>query len=246
PVVEGNYVYCGDGLDEGGVGVLGHLVCVDAGKIENGKPKLVWETVGTKFGLASPMVHDGKLYIPSDSARLHGFDAKTRKPLGRKANGEIFTYGTVARGSPVWGDGKIYIFDVNGKFHILKHTAEGIKELHEQRFRSTTGAGFVETNGSPAIANGKIYFGTLEAFYCIGTKNGKAGEPPAAPEPKTGGAMAQIQVVPADVVIHPGDSVKFEVRFFDENGDPVTTQTATPKIDWALVTPPKTPAGLQP
>src|SRR5439155_4224718 len=85
-----------------------------------------------------------------------------------------------------------------------------------------------------------------EAFYCIGTKDGKAGSPPAQPTAKAAGAMAQIQVVPADVVIHPGQKAKFDVRFFDENGEPVMTQTATPKIEWALVTPPKTPAGLQP
>jgi outer membrane protein assembly factor BamB len=245
PVVEGTYVYCAHGGENDDVGELGRLVCVDAGNVENGKPKLVWEVVGQKFALSSPLVHDGKLYIPSDSARLHGYDAKTGKPLGRRQNGELIAFGRVARGSPVWGDGKIYIFDVNGHFHILKPTENGMKELHDQEFRPKQGGGFIETDGSPAVANGKIYFGTLEAFYCIGTKTGKAGEPPVQPTAKSLGAMAQIQVIPADVVIHPGEKVKFSVHYFDENGEPVGTKDS-PKIEWALVTPPKTPAGLQP
>ena len=41
----------------------------------------------------------------------------------------------------------------------------------EERFFSKDGQGFVETNGTPAVANGKIYFGMRDEVYCIGKKN---------------------------------------------------------------------------
>jgi len=242
PVVEGTLVYCGHGEENLDTNVQGRLVCVDAGQIENGQPKLVWEKIGTKFGLSSPMIHDGTLYVANDSGRLYAFDGKTGKQIGRP-----FPFGTLSRGSPVWADGKIYIFDVNGHFHILKPDKKGIEELYDQGFRSRQVGTYAETNGTPAVANGRIYFGTRENFYCIGTKEGKAGPTVATAEGlKPAGELTQIQVTPADVVIHPGDTIQLAARFFDFNGAPIKTLFISPAVTWAIVTPPKTPAGLQP
>ena len=239
PVVEGNYVYCCHGDANLDVGETGRLICVDGSQVENGKPKLVWEVVGTKFGLASPAIHDGVLYVCSDSARLYRYDAKTGKQIGRP-----FPYGVLSRGSPVIGDGKVFIFDVNGKFHILKPNKKDIEELFVHRFKPKSGAGFVETNGTPSIANGRVYFGTLEAMYCIGTKNGKAGSPPTQPaENKGDEKVAQLQIFPADVVLSKGGSAEFSVRAFNANGVPVNAQ---PSGKWDIVLPPKTPTGAQP
>lgn len=239
PVVEGNYVYCSHGDENLDVGETGRLICVDGSQVENGRPKLVWEVVGTKFGLASPAVHDGVVYACSDTARLYRYNAKTGKPIGRPT-----PYGVLARGSPVWGDGKIYVFDVNGRFHILKPNKKDVEELHVERFRPRGGAGFVETNGSPAIANGRIYFGTLEAMYCIGTKGGKAGSPPPEPEENKGdNQVAQVQILPADVVLPKSGSVDLTVKAFNANGVPVNVK---PEGKWEIVLPPKTPQGLQP
>ncbi|MFL5339388.1 MAG: PQQ-binding-like beta-propeller repeat protein [Gemmataceae bacterium] len=242
PVVEGNLVYCGHGEENEDTNEQGRFICVDAGQVENGQPKLMWEKVGIKFGLSSPLVHDGKVYVANDSAKLYAFDGKTGKQLGRP-----FGFGTTARGSPVWGDGKVYVFDVNGAFHILKPTNRGFEELYTQRFKGRQPGTYAETNGTPAIANGRVYFGTRDQFYCIGTPNSKAG--PAVPPPpglKFQGDLAQIQVAPADVVLHPGDTVKLSARFFDAGGNPSPGFARSPQIEWVVVTPPKTPAGLQP
>lgn len=239
PVVDGHYVYCSHGMENLETSQQGRLVCVDASQIENGHPKLVWEVIGTKFDMASPVIHDGVVYICNDSARLFRYDAKTGKPIGRAT-----PYGTLARGSPVWGDGKIYVFDVNGKFHILKPGQRDVEELHAERFRTIDGAGFVETNGTPAIANGRIYFGTRDAFYCIGTKDGQAGEAPASPtEAKGDETVAQLLLYPADVAIPPGGSAEFEVRAFNSLGQPLTVK---PKGEWGIALPPKQPDGRQP
>ncbi len=239
PVVEGNYIYCSHGDNNLDVGETGRLICLDGSQVKNHAPKLVWEKVGTRFGLASPAVHDGVVYVCNDSARLYRFDAKTGKPIGRPT-----PYGVLARGSPVIADGKVYIFDVNGRFHILKLGKRNVEELFVQRFRPRRGAGFVETNGSPAIANGRIYFGTLEGLYCIGTKNGKAGSPPPEPEEDKGdNKIAQIQIFPADVVLSKGGSVELSIRAFNSNGVPLA---AKPAGKWEIVLPPKAPNGRQP
>src|SRR5262249_60530628 len=119
------------------------------------------------------MVHEGVLYAATDSARLSRYEAKTGNPIGRP-----HPYGRLARGSPVWADGKVYIFNVNGQLNILEPKGNKINELHVQTFRPADGRGFVETNGTPAVCDGKLFFGTLEAVYCVGTKNAKAGGAP--------------------------------------------------------------------
>jgi outer membrane protein assembly factor BamB len=239
PVVDGNLVYCSHGEENEDTNQQGRIVCVDGSQVENGKPKLVWEVVGTKFGYTSPVVHDGVLYICTDTARIHRYDAKTGKPIGKP-----YAYGRLARGSPVWADGKIFVFDVNGEFHILKPTETSFKEIYTQRFKPANGVGFVETNGSPAVVDGRLYFGTLEAFYCIGTKDAQAGSPPAAAkEPAVPGPVAQVAIFPADVVLTPGESAEFELRAFDANGAKLDT---IPDGKWQITTPPKQPNGRQP
>jgi len=75
--------------------------------------------------------------------------------------------------------------------------------------------------GSPAICDGRIYLRTATNLYCIGSKEGKGeyGEIPPMPEETAAQQkVAQVQVVPADVVLRPGEKVKFSVRTFDANG----------------------------
>ncbi len=67
--------------------------------------------------------------------------------------------GTIMRGSPVYGDGKIYVATTQG-WHVLKPTAKGAKVTH--RLRS---AADDEVTGSPIISHGRIYLTTGDA--CI-------------------------------------------------------------------------------
>ena len=39
--------------------------------------------------------------------------------------------GTVGKGSPVWAAGKLYVTEVNGRFHILQASKEGVRTLRE-------------------------------------------------------------------------------------------------------------------
>lgn len=244
PVVDGNLVYISHGEDnlpdeaEGkGGSALGKIVCLDASQITNGKPKVVWEySKGVRWGLSSMAIHDGKLYVPDDFAKLYCFDAK-------KGGKELwkYSYGTVSRGAPLIADGKIYISETNAKFHVIKlkegKEAPDEAETNTINFRGK-GTGFVESNSTPSVGKGVIYLATRDELYCIGT--GKGTEPsPAkeAPEPKDDQKVAQVAVFPAEVTLKPGESIQFSVRAFTAKGQPVMTRQAIVG-EWSLPVPP--------
>src|SRR5262249_41658170 len=156
-------IYCSHGEENPDTAENGRVVCVDASSITDGHPKLIWEVIGIKGGLASPCVHAGRVYVADDGAMLHCLDAKTGKRLWRQK------YRTVARGSPVWADGKLYVAAVNAHFLILKDEGRRCRVLHDQFFPSKPGEGSIEVNGSPAVAEGKVIFGTRDELLCIAT-----------------------------------------------------------------------------
>jgi hypothetical protein len=167
-------------------------------------------------------------------------------------NGSIlwtYKYGRDSAGSPVWADGKIYVGEVGARFHILKPEPNGCKELHSQFFRSTDGVTSVEINGNPAISNGRIYFTTTEAIYCIGKKdhkNAAATVPPGAQESAADPSAkpAYLLIYPADLVLEPGQSVELKARAFDAEGHFLKEV----KADWSLVgmLPPPAPPNAPP
>jgi outer membrane protein assembly factor BamB len=245
PVMAGTRVYCTHGEENPDVAEQGRVICVDAAEVTNGRPKLVWEVIGIKAGLASPLLHGDRLYVPDDYGTLHCFDANDGKKVWK------YKYGRLARGAPVWADGKIYVADVNAHFHILRDEGTKCKELHDQFFRGKPGEGLVEINGTPAVGDGKVIFGTRDELYCLAKKEAARG--PARVRTFAGGLtrttaeaalgpLAHAQIVPADVTVAPGGSVTFKVRLFDTNGNFVNESPA----EWSLPTPPKTPTGMQP
>jgi outer membrane protein assembly factor BamB len=220
PIVHGDRVYIGHGESNPDTNRQGRVLCLDAGKVKDGKPELVWKVDGIKAKFSTPILHDGRLYVADLYARLHCLDAETGKTHWR------FSYGRNGFGSPVYGDGKIYVGAVNSTFDILKPEEKKCVRLHQQYFPSEGGAQ-VEINGSPAIANGRVYFLTSTDFYCIGKKDHKAaaangGNEEAEAREKNadkGGKPAQLQVFPADVTLNPGGSASFRVRVYDADGN---------------------------
>ena len=83
PVVDGNFVYIGHGEENPDNSEKGRIICLDAGKIKDGKPALVWQKDDIKVRYASPIVHDGRLYIADEVGNLHCFDAKTGESAGK-------------------------------------------------------------------------------------------------------------------------------------------------------------------
>ena len=242
PVVQDNFVYIGQGEENIGANTQGRVICLDAGSVTNGQPKVVWQADGIKAKFASPVINDGILYMCGEVGSLHALEASSGKELWK------FQYGRNTKGSPVLADGKIYIAEVNSKFHILQPSKEGCKRLHAQLFKGKPGedgnAGEdVEINGSPAIINGKIIFMTSEDLYCIGKPDWKPSAPEVKSESKavTLGEAAHLQIVPADFVLNPEAKQSLAAFAYDANGNKI----GPVEVEWSLagVRPPE---GLPP
>jgi outer membrane protein assembly factor BamB len=222
PVVDGNFVYISHGEENPEGGPIGRVVCLDASKVDpkTKKPALVWENkrLAKRFGLASPALADGRLYVPDDASEIVCFNAKSGKVLWKQK------YGTVSRGAPLIADGKLYVFDVNAKLAIWKLKGdEEPEELQNVAIRKEVGQGFVETHGTPIAVNKRLYFLTQDNFYCVGDPSATASlvkyKLPAEEKPFDDKAEAAgLRIFPADITVTPGQTVTLSVNALDANG----------------------------
>lgn len=228
-VVDGTMVYASHSEENVGESTaMGRLVALDAGRIADGKPALAWSVDGFLAGYASPAIQDGILYAVDNSANVVAFDGATGEELW------LENIGIAQRASPVIGDGKLYVSDVDGKLHILKLAGREAPEKTDlDHFENADGSA-TQVNGSPAIANGRVYFITNNTLYCIGTPDGKAGQPrPAVGPPASAPAGAEpvhLQVVPGEINLVPGGTARFAARLFDAKGRLIGETEA----EWAL------------
>ena len=217
-VVEGNMVYATHSEENVDEATMGRVVAIDAtGKGDVTKTHERWR-YSVEAGYASPAVHNGILYVVDNSANLYSFDAKSGQ-LKWKHN-----LGTVGKGSPVVADGKIIATETNGTVSILQPGEQGAKNLDVEKIRVNNSRS-AEIYGSPAIAYGRIYFTTEEGVYCLGNKNSPFKPEPsqmqkiAGEQPADKGAVPSfLQVVPAEVLVKPGETVQFRVRAFNDKG----------------------------
>jgi outer membrane protein assembly factor BamB len=224
-----------ENLDTSEMGLLAAIDATATGNIT--KDQLRWSQHGFQGGFASPVLDEaaGRLYEVDNGAILAAFDLKDGHRLWDKK------LGTLQKGSPVFGDGKLYIGTENGRFYILRPNATGVDVLDEDDIKSADGSE-EPIIASPAIANGRVYFASMRALYAIGPKTVKpAPRPRAAPANTnagaaaatsgTPGAPAVVQIVPFEKVLKPTDKVKFDVRLFDAQGHRLPPQPATFALD---------------
>lgn len=248
PIVSGNYVYAVHGDENPEGGPYGRIICLDASKLDkDGKPALVWEfRKSVRFGLASPALAEGLLYAADDVGELHCFNAKNGKELWK------YRYANEVRGSPLIADGKLYINDVQRRMLILTlngNTKPDDTDTFEYRFKEPKGI-YSETNGTPIAVNGHVYFVSAATLWCLGLPDAKPEAVKYPPEPAETpfkeNAVAGARLVPADVVLKPGQKVQFQVVYVDANGRAVQDSRPAPLSVWSLPVPAKTPAGAQP
>lgn len=227
--------------------VQGLTVCLDAKKITDGKPAVVWERTGLLVGYASPLLHDGRLYLCDNGAKMFCLDAATGKTLWEHK------YGRSAKGSPVWADGKIYVCEVGARWHILKPGDAKCETIHSVRFTRPDGL-VIECNGSPAVAEGRVYLTTADEIYCLvdANKQPKAGVSPISPQPKVdlGDSTPHLAMVePVDVTLHPGAKQTFQVAIYNAQGYKIPGVAGTFQVSWSLPTtppPPGSPPNMAP
>ncbi len=229
-VVDGDRVFVSHSEENLETPKMGSLVCIDGSKqgdiTETG---LLWRRDGYTFGYASPALANGRLYAVDNSANLYSIDPQT---------GDIhwkYSIGRVGKGSPVvTRDGVIYVGSQNGAFHILRDEGDRCVSLDRELFQRPDGA-VEEIFGSPAIVNGRVYFMTRYAVFCLGKpgQTAKSGQPDPGPQETAvaePGSKGSLQLVPAEVTLPPGGKVKFKALQFDSVGSLPTSVS----VEWSV------------
>jgi outer membrane protein assembly factor BamB len=172
---------------------------------------------------SSPILEGDTIYLVAEKGDLNAVDANTgaikwKVKLGIEQRNAC----------PLFADGKLYapILDdpetkmagqadagTKGGFYIIK-PGEKVGEVlcHAE----LDGRCF----GTPVAYNGKLYLQTTRHLYCWGKKGDNAGLA-AAPEEKpwpAPGKATQLQIIPSEVLLHPGEKAAFRVRSLDANG----------------------------
>lgn len=217
-VVQGSRVFVSHGEENVDASTaMGRLVCLDAGHMVDGKPKVLWQVDGFTAGYASPALADNILYHVDNSANLVAFQADNGKQLWK------YNLGVMQRASPVVADGKLFVSDVDGQFHILGLRGDKVpKKLDLERFANADGSA-VSINGSPAIANGRVYLLVRNMLYCIGgenqnKKNSSSGKIQTVQVDAFEGPAHRLIVEPGEVILSPGGSKTFKTWVVDTQG----------------------------
>ncbi|HEY2961412.1 MAG TPA: PQQ-binding-like beta-propeller repeat protein [Pyrinomonadaceae bacterium] len=206
---------------------MGMMVAVDAtAKGEIKKEQIKWMTYGWQGGFSSPVIDGDRLYQIDNSANIAAFDINTGKQLW------LHNLGTIQKASPVLADGKLYVGTENGKFFILKPSATGVEVLDEKQLGTEQKPEAII--GSAAVSNGRVFFASDSALYCIGKKsndNSSQKSVSATGSPVSSNSPTHVQVVPTELILKPGDKVSFRVRLFDAQGNFIREE---PAAEWSL------------
>jgi hypothetical protein len=193
---------------------------------------------------SSPILVDGTVYVVAEKGDLLAVDAATGRVRWS------VKLGIEQRNScPLFADGRLYVpilddpgskggeesgAGTRGAFYIIEPgEAEGRIVTH----LALEGRCF----GSPAVYNGKVYLQTKAKLYCFGRAGANTAGLPAEPSPLAQpkpGAPARLQVIPAEVVLRPGEKASFRVRKMDANGLLVEEVRDVTKVQWAPYIPP--------
>jgi len=193
---------------------------------------------GISSSTSSPILVGDTIYVVAEKGRLWAIDANTG---ARKWNVQL---GIEQRNScPLFADGKLYVpilddpatkaagqadAGTKGGFYIIRPTAaEGEILCHAE----LDGRCF----GTPVAYNGKLYLQTTRHLYCWGRKGDNPALPatPAEQPWPAAGKATQLQVIPSEVLLHPGEKATFRVRSLDADGFTVAESIPAREVKWA-------------
>ncbi|HUF48416.1 MAG TPA: PQQ-binding-like beta-propeller repeat protein [Vicinamibacterales bacterium] len=224
-----NTVYITHGEENIDTTEMGMVAAVDAvGSGVRTGSAIRWKSTGFMPTFSSPVMDRDRLYVVDNGAVLAAFDLKTGTQAWTRS------FGTLQKGSPVLADGKIYLGTENGKFYILRPSATGVEVLDEDIIGDPADPDPIVA--SPAVADGRIYVTSMNRVYAIGTRRAGAAGPQSYSVPPRAGSraeVAQVQVLPQEVILDPGGAQSFTVKLFDGNGVFVRDAAAT-EIQWSV------------
>lgn len=205
----------------------------------------VWRQPGVGSLASSPIVVGDTIYEVTGTGDLCSVDAAAGKLNWKKKIGI-----EQRQSSPFYANGLLYIgmyvtmkdaqagqqadsdLVANGDLLILRPGSDGAAEVSRTQ---VTGRCF----GSPVGYDGKLYLQTDKRFYCWGRTTGGAGVAATpAPDWPAPGAPAQLQVLPYEVLLSPGQTQSFRVRMLDANGFTVGAELDSKALHWESFIPP--------
>ena len=130
------------------------------GKGDVSKTHILWKhETRAPDHVVSPLVVDGRLHVIKSGGISACFDIKNGESVwDRKRIGNTSRH----LGSPVYGDGKIYVPGENGTIVVLENGPK-LKVLARNVLGETMAA-------TPAIADGRIFVRTREHLFCFASK----------------------------------------------------------------------------
>jgi outer membrane protein assembly factor BamB len=174
-----------------------------------------WRTEELTVGKSSPLLVGDRLYVVEDSSRLHALNTETGAEIGKPIK-----LGTAMRGSLLYADGMIYAATSSGIFHVLQPTSDGIESIFKVRLPRGE-----EVGGSPIVSHRRLYLPTTRGLYCLGDGGVPAVNPSlttairAAETERSGDdTVAQLQLVPAEAFVSPGQELRPRVVAFNARG----------------------------
>jgi outer membrane protein assembly factor BamB len=108
--------------------------------------------------VASPVFHDGVLYLVDDGGIFMSVNATDGSVLKR---GRLKQGGRQFYASPVVADGKVFVVDTDGRLTVIQAGGADWQELSSTELGEPVVA-------TPAICDGRLYVRTASKLYCFG------------------------------------------------------------------------------
>lgn len=174
-----------------------------------GREAEIWRNDDFIAFSSSPVVVDNRIYSTIATGSLVCADATTGKTLWNEKLAPDQLHA-----SPAYADGKLYVPMLNGTVHVVKAGGDKASVVSVNQM----GAPCL---GAPSFYGDAVFIFSKEALHCFGPKARAASVPAstavAAPAPSTA-PITQLQVVPAEFALSPGQSQSFTVYGLDASG----------------------------
>lgn len=192
-----------------------------AGPVALGSEHELWRN-GVESFSSSPVLVRNRIYVTNMTGDLLAVNADTGAVLWSEklAAAQIHA-------SPAAGDGKLYVPMANGLFYVIEPSDAGPKQLAKVQLQG-------DCLGAPAIANGSVYVHTTDRLYCFrapASTEASAAIPARQIQPARGDA-SRLLIVPAEVLLTPGERQPFTARVVDDHG--LVVESRKGGINWTL------------
>lgn len=219
-VMNGNIAIVSHGDENLDTNEMGMVAAIDASKKGKLGPDAVkWAVKGFLGGFSSPVIDGDRVYQVDNGANMEAFDVETGRVLWKQ------NLGTVQKASLVYADGKLYVGTETGKFLILRPHNDRCEVLSEVTMPISQQGLAAEKIPEPifasaAVARGRVYFVSTDGLYAIGKKGAVNSAPDTTVTalPRGEGPATWLQISPTELVLKPGDKIRFHAKLYDAKG----------------------------